>query len=529
MTEDTSGAADEGRFLPRPESPGGAAGKGAEMSDAAAEARAEDELDALLAVMEPPGCSEAAAKAREKGFYRLVGLDRSGLRAYDRQAFSTLERAEEWRDRRENVSLGITWHAVLPSDVVMVDGQWSGAAQEATRYGRPLFRKESRWSPDVPPLIASESIVFHAQPRWWIGELFLGPLGSGCVWSGWGMLWVRDHRIVDRSPSVYRGLYAWNIPATREFWSYLAGASGFVLVSLTASQRKRWRLSPLAEYAVFQPPGEADAPGGLSFARTPRRAVAVSAQQLMELLENDRLRPETERLDIYRPARLAPEGLVALGPDGYTTLEGARRAAKAGGEAGTEVRAVTRCSGLPADVTCLDDRSFESGRDRIAPGAGSDVAWVDPSGAGVPVVDGDGTGFVLGRSCAVRVAGGVVAERGAELYGAPAWLYRVFAKIKFDPLTPHVHGIVVKVNRKEVETWGLPDGTKAVLLARGREGGSVTWRCLDRDAFRNLRPEDALSVRRLYGVGEVPLGVDAGPSGVDGEAEVEAGAKEVVT
>ena len=121
------------------------------MSDAAAEARAEDELDALLAVMEPPGCSEAAAKAREKGFYRLVGLDRSGLRAYDRQAFSTLERAEEWRDRRENVSLGITWHAVLPSDVVMVDGQWSGAAQEATRYGRPLFRKESRWSPDVPP------------------------------------------------------------------------------------------------------------------------------------------------------------------------------------------------------------------------------------------------------------------------------------------------------------------------------------------------------------------------------------------
>ena len=175
------------------------------------------------------------------------------------------------------------------------------------------------------------------------------------------MLWVRDHRIVDRSPSVYRGLYAWNIPATREFWSYLAGASGFVLVSLTASQRKRWRLSPLAEYAVFQPPGEADAPGGLSFARTPRRAVAVSAQQLMELLENDRLRPETERLDIYRPARLAPEGLVALGSDGYTTLEGARRAAKAGGEAGTEVRAVTRCSGLPA--------AMSRGLTRPAPGS----------------------------------------------------------------------------------------------------------------------------------------------------------------
>lgn len=448
------------------------------------------------------------AEGSPRRFYRLVTLDESGLRAYDRQAFSTVDRAEEWRERDAGLSLGITRHAVLPSDVVMVDGRWLGPAQDATRYRRPRFDGDPHSSLDVAPGIGSALLVIDTQPRWWIGELFVDALGSGWVWSGEEMLKVRDHRICNSAPPGYRGLYAWNVKATEEFESYL-GAS-CVLMRLTSRQRRRWGLSSLAEYAVFEPPDQADARGGSGFVRTPWRAVAVSARQLLELFEDDRLRPETEKVDIYRGARLAPEGLVALGPDGYTTLEGARRALATAGRAGTEVLAVTHRVGLPADVTRLDGRAFESGRTRLAPGAGSDVAWVDPSGAGVPVVDAGGTGFVLGRSSLIRVAGGVVADSGAELHGAPAWLYRVFAKVKFEPLTPHVHGIVVKVNRKEVEAWGLPEGTKAVLLLRGRGARSVTWRCLDGDGFKNLRPEDALSVSRYGWRRALPVGVDVG-------------------
>ena len=466
---------------------------------------------------EPLTQAGEAAGATKRGFYRLVKLDYGGLRAHDRQAFSTLDGAEEWRERNERLSLGVTRHAVLPSDVVMVDGQWLGSGQDATRYCYwRRFGGENRPSLDVAPVVASASLVVHAQPSCWVGRLFLGPLGSGRVWSGQEMLRVWDHRICDSAPPGYRGLYAWNLQATQEFESHLDGAGRFVLVPLTSSQRKLWGLSPLAEYAVFGPLGP-DAPGVRGFICAPRRAVAVSARQLRELFEADRLRPETERPDIYRPARLSPEGLVALGPDGYTTLEGARRALAAGGRAASEVLAVTHCAGLPADVTRLDGGLFESGRDRIAPGAGSDVAWVDPSGAGVPVVDEEGTGFMLGRSDLIRVAWGMVADSGAEFEGAPAWLYRVFAKIKFEPLTPHVHGVVVKVNRKEVEAWGLPDGTKAVFLLRGRGSGKVTWRCLDGDAFKGLRPEDASSEDRHGTRGQLPVGVDTGAAHGGGE------------
>ena len=463
--------------------------------------------------------SGEVARVTKRGFYRLVKLDYGGLRAYDRQAFSTLERAEEWREEHEALTMGITRHADLASDVVMVDGEWLGPAQDATRYGRSSYRGDSGSSLDVAPEIGSAALVVHTQPSCWVGRLFLGPLGSGRVWSGQEMLRVWDHRICDSAPPGYRGLYAWNLQATQEFESHLDSAGCFGLMPLTSSQRKLWRLSPLADYAVFEPPGP-DAPGVTGFICAPRRAVAVSARQLLELFEADRLRPETEKPDIYRPARLSPEGLVALGPDGYTTLEAARRALAADGRAAAEVLAVTHCAGLPADVTRLNGRPFESGRDRIGPGAGSDVAWVDPSGAGVPVVDEDGSGFMLGRSDLIRVAWGIVADSGAEFEGGPAWLYRVFAKIKFEPLTPHVHGVVVKVNRKEVEAWGLPDGTKAVFLLRGRGSGRVTWRCLDGDAFKGLRPEDAPSEDRHGTRGQLPVGVDTGVAHGSGEPGV---------
>ena len=262
------------------------------------------------------------------------------------------------------------------------------------------------------------------------------------------------------------------------------------------------------------------APGGPGLVRTPWPGVAVSTRQLLDLFEHDRLRPETEAFDVYRAARLTPEGLAALGPDGYTTLGGARSAALEGcGGPETEPRAVTVCRGLPADVTRLDGRPFESGRERIAPGPGSGVEWVDPSGAGVPVVDGNGDGFVLGRSCLVRVAGGLIAEPGAELASAPAWIYRAFAKLKVEPLTPHVHGVVVRVSRGEAETWGLPDGTKAVLLLRGRRRGSVAWRCLDGDAFKSLRAEDGVCVSPREGLHvQLPVGADAGQAGGGQEA-----------
>ena len=440
-----------------------------------------------------PARGEAPAPAR--GFYRLVMLDERGLRAYDRQAFSTLELAKEWRDR-ESRGLGIAWHSVLPSGVVMLDGEWLGTAREATRYSEPLFEREHPAYRDVAPWVASECIVVHAQPREWIGKLFLDPAGSGSVWSGRELLRVKDHRICDSAPVSYRGLYAWNVQATQELGSRLDDANGFALVRLTTEQRARWVLSRMGEYAVFERPEEWVVAGRSRFIRRPWRAVAVSAQQLLEVFEEDRLRPESEK-PIYRAALLAPEGLVALGPEGYTTLGGALDVFKARGRAGTEVRAVTRCSGLPADMTHLDGRPFESGRQRVEPGAGSDVAWVDPSGAGVPVTDENGAGFVLGRSGLVRVADGLISERyGAGLSGAPAWIYRVFAKLRVEPLTPHVHGVVVKVTRDEAETWGLPDDTRAVLLLRGRSSGSVTWRCLDGEAFKRLRPEDAVSVSR---------------------------------
>lgn len=456
--------------------------------------------------------SGGASPQMVRGFYRLVTLEGRGLRAYDRQAFSTLERAEEWRDR-EHRGLGIAWHSALPSDVVMLDGQWLGTAREATRYWEPLFGREHPAHRDIGPLVASECIVVHAQPREWIGELFLDSAGSGSVWSGREMLQVRDYRICDSAPADYRGLYAWNLKARQELGSRLDGVNGFALVRLTFGERKRWMLSGLCDYAVFQPPEEA-AGGGSGFIPRPWRAVAVSAGQLLELFDEDRLRPETEKPDVYRAARLAPEGLVALGPDGYTTLGGAQGALAARGRAGTGVLAVTRCSGLPADVTSLDGRPFESGRNRIEPGAGSNVVWVDPSGAGVPVTDDSGAGFVLGRSRLIRVVDGLISDRyGAGLSGAPAWMYRVLAKVRVDPLTAHVHGVVVKVTRNEAESWGLPDGTKAVFLLRGRSAGSVTWRCLDGNAFKGLRPEDAVSIS---GSGaDLPVGVDAGAAGVD--------------
>ena len=452
------------------------------------------------------------ARVTKRGFYRLVWLGDGGLRAYDRQAFSTLERAEERRDQ-ESRGLGIAWHSALPSGVVMLDGQWLGTARASTRYSEPLFGREHPAYRDVGPWIASECIVVHAQPREWIGKLFLDPAGSGSVWSGRELLKVRDHRICDFAPVGYRGLYAWNVQATQELGGRLDDADGFALVQLTREQRERWRLSRLGEYAVFERPQEWVVTGRSDFIRRPWRAVALSTCQLLELFEEDRLRPETEK-PIYRAALLAPEGLVALGPEGYTTLESAVEVFKARGRAGTEVRAVTRCRGLPADLTRIDGFSFESGRHRIEPGAGSEVVWVDPSGAGVPVTDGNGAGFVLGRSRLVRVVDGLISERcGEGLSGAPAWIYRAFAKLRVEPLTPHVDGVVVKVTRDEAEMWGLPDGTKAVLLLRGRSAGSVTWRCLDGEALKSLRPEDVVVPVSRRG-GDVPAGVDAGTAGV---------------
>lgn len=452
-----------------------------------------------------------APAGTERGFYRLVGLGDGGLRAYDRQAFSTLERAEECRDQ-ESRDLGIAWHSALPSGVVMLDGQWLCTAREATRYSEPLFGGEHPAHRDVGPWVASACIVVHVQPREWIGRLFLDAAGSGSVWSGRELLKVMDHRICDFAPEGYRGLYAWNVQATQELGSRLDDADRFALVQLTREQRARWRVSRIGEYAVFERPEEWVVTGRSEFIRRPWRAVALSARQLLELFEEDRLRPETEK-PIYRAALLAPEGLVALGPEGYTSLEGALEVFKARGRAGTEVRAVTRCRGLPADLTRIDGLPFESGRLRIEPGAGSEVAWVDPAGAGVPVMDGNGAGFVLGRSRLVRVVDGLISERyGDGLSGAPAWIYRVFAKLRVEPLTRHVHSVVVKVTSEEAETWGLPDGTKAVLLLRGRSAGSVTWRCLDGEVLKSLRPEDAVSVSRRGG--DVPAGVDAGTAGV---------------
>ncbi|MCY4661771.1 MAG: hypothetical protein OXF93_18480 [Acidobacteria bacterium] len=450
-------------------------------------------------------------------FYRLCALSGSGLLAYDRLAFAALDRAEEWRERRERedyVSLGITCHAVLPDDVVMVDGQWIGPERPATRYGRPagsfgyLGGGYEPAASEAPP-IASDALVVHTQPQHWIGELFLGALGSGVVWSGWEMLPVRDHRICDSAPPGYRGLYAWNLGATQELWPDAKVADGLVLLPLTARQRKRWLLPPLARYVLLRHPGEA-APGGPGPVRTPWPGVAVSEHQLRRLFELDCLRPETEALEIYRAVRLTPKGLAPFGPDGYGTLARARMALGARARPGAEARAVTVCDGLPADVTRIDGRPFESGRQRAAAGECGRVAWVEPAGAGQPVVDERGDGFLLGRSRLVRITGGRIAEPGAGLAGGPAWMYRALAKVRVDPLTPHVHGVVVKVNRTEVGSWGLPAGTKAVLLARGVRSGTVAWRCLDGDAFKALRAGDAPDVPMEGSIKELPAGVDAG-------------------
>ncbi len=71
-----------------------------------------------------------------------------------------------------------------------------------------------------------------------------------------------------------------------------------------------------------------------------------------------------------------------------------------------------------------------------------------------------------------------------------------------------MHGVVVKVNRPEVQSWGLPEGTKAVLLFRGRHSGSVTWRCLDAEAFKSLRPEEDRYLSWAM-VDQLPVGVAA--------------------
>ncbi len=453
-------------------------------------------------------------------FYRLCVLRGSGLLAYDRLAFGALDRAEEWREQREReeyVSLGITCHAVLPEDVVMVDGQWIGVERPATRYGRPagLFRYlggGGEAAASRPPRVASEALVVHAQPRHWVGELFLNALGSGAVWCGWELLPVKDHRICESAPAGYRGLYAWNLGATQELWPDARGADGLALLPVTAAQRRRWLLPPLARYVLLRQPGEA-APGGPGPVRTPWPGVALSEHQLDRLLALDCLRPETEAIEIYRPVRLTPQGLAPIGADGYATLEAARLAPELRARPGAEVRAVTVCDGLPADVTRLDGRPFESGRQRAAAGECGRIEWVEPAGAGQPVVDERGDGFLLGRSRLVRVAGGRIAEPGAGLAGGPAWLYRALAKVRVDPLTPHVHGVVVKVNRTEVESWGLPAGTKAVLLARGGRSRTVAWRSLDADAFKALRTGDAPAVRMAGSVRELPAGVDAGAGG----------------
>ena len=464
-------------------------------------------------------------------FYRLCVLSRSGLLAYDRLAFAAMDRAEEWRERRERedcLSLGITCHTVLPDDVVMVDGQWIGRERPATRYGRPAglfgyFGGGYEPTASEAPGIVSDALVVHSQPLHWIGELFLSALGSGVVWCGWEMLPVKDYRICDSAPPGYRGLYAWNLGATQELWPDAKGADGLVLLPLTARQRKRWLLPPLARYVLLRQPGE-PAPGGPGPVRTPWPGVAVSEPQLRRLFEVDSLRPETEALEIYRAVRLTPKGLAPLGPDGYATLAGARLALEVRSRPAAQVRAVTVCDGLPADVTRIDGRPFESGRQRAAAGECGRVAWIEPAGAGLPVVDAGGDGFLLGRSRLVRIAGGRIAEPGAGLAGGPAWLYRALAKVRVDPLTPHVHGVVVKVNRTEVASWGLPAGTKAVLLARGGRSGSVAWRCLNAEAFKGLRSGDAPDVPMAGSISELPAGVgadasDAGPAvarGTDG-------------
>jgi hypothetical protein len=151
-------------------------------------------------------------------------------------------------------------------------------------------------------------------------------------------------------------------------------------------------------------------------------------------------------------------------------------------------------------------------RERVAPGVGTHVAWVEPAAYGQPVVDADGNGFLLGRSRLVRVAKGLIAEDGGFLSGAPAWMYRLFAKVRVHPLTPHVQGVVVKVDSRDVESWGLPADTTAVLLARGRAGSksTVAWRCLDGEALKNLRLQDAAVVSASGSRDQLPVGLDAG-------------------
>ena len=465
----------------------------------------------------------------ERSCYRLVRLTRTGLFAYDRQGFSTLDKAEEWRDKRrreQRESLGIAFHAALPPDLVMVDREWLGPEHLGTLYLHPDGASLDWW-PDPPeagpgPQVATRDLVVHAQPLDWIGKLFVDVLGSGWVWNGWELLGVMDHRICAASPPGYRGLYAWNVEATQMLGDLLDSdfVRGIGLFPLDRELRERWRLSPLADYILLRRPARdlAEAPRP---ARTPWAGVAVSAGQLLEVGRVDCLRPLSEALDIYRPARLTPAGLAAIGLDGYTTLEGARAALKGLAASPGDVRAVTVSGGLPADVTRLDGDPFRTERERVASEAIDRVAWVDPAGAGRPVVDADGHGFLLGRSMPVRVAGGHIAEEEAFLAGAPAWIYRVFAKARVDPMTPHVHGVVVKVDSRDVESWGLPEGTKAVLLARGRGARTLTWRCLDRDAVQGLGPADAPAVSLEGDRSQLPAGRDAGSDSGEKPSTVE--------
>ena len=457
-----------------------------------------------------------------RAVYRLVTLTEEGLRAYDRQGFGTLDKAEEWCDRvrkEQSLELGVARLAELPADVVMLDGEWLEAERVATLYRWPGERPESWWHGDpeeagpAPPVDAA-ALVVQTQPRDWIGKLFVGRLGDGWVWNGWQMLEVKDHRICDSAPPGYRGLYAWSIAATGLFGRLLDSnvVNTIALVPVGRQSRELWRLPPLADYVLLVQQARDLQQPGPAFLRTPWDGIAVSYSQLMELCREDCLRPETEAVEIYRPARLTPEGLAALGTDGYSTVELARAAAARDTGSTFEVRAVTVREGLPADVTLLDGRRFVTERERVAPGVGTNVVWVEPAGYGEPVVDVAGNGFLLGRSRLVRIANGLIAEDGIFLSGAPAWMYRLFAKVRVHPLTVNVQGVLVRVDSRDVESWGLPADTKAVLLARAVGAGKSTlaWRYLDGQAFKDLRLENAAFVSTAGARDQVPSGFDAG-------------------